>query len=172
MIEKIRIMRLLVYEGDQEMIRECLYSHNTVPAEGIKIINGKLKIKSALIDKFPELIMTSEEKIERMENDIHDLLQYIAFLSAEEGYNHEDIEKEIHDIADKYNKKLCDLWPKENETYEEIVTKSQDLKYTCQECNLIFITPKKTVNHALQDYIHVCPRCESENYTKSGYQKG
>jgi len=59
MEEKVRVMRILVYEGTRKWVENTL-KRGSVPAEGIKVItdDGVNCIKSALIDKFPEVLET------------------------------------------------------------------------------------------------------------------
>jgi len=52
--EKVRVMRILIYEGTRGWVEETL-KRSLVPLDGIKVIQ-KNCIKSALIDKFPEIL--------------------------------------------------------------------------------------------------------------------
>ena len=54
----VRVMRVLVYEGSRQWVESILKKSN-VPLEGCKEVQGVV-IKSALIDKFPEIIKESE----------------------------------------------------------------------------------------------------------------
>jgi DNA-directed RNA polymerase subunit RPC12/RpoP len=60
--DKVRVMRILIYEGDREMIETTL-NGSMVPLNGVRKING-MKIKSAIMDQFPEIIEGKEEKSE------------------------------------------------------------------------------------------------------------
>lgn len=60
MSDKVRVMRILVYEGEREWVEEALKC-SLVPMDGIKYIGKKGIIKSALVDKFPEVLSKSEE---------------------------------------------------------------------------------------------------------------
>ena len=57
MSEKVRVLRILEYVGDRELVEETLQK-GSVPADGVKIIgnNNQNIIKSCLIDKFPEIL--------------------------------------------------------------------------------------------------------------------
>jgi hypothetical protein len=60
MSEIVRVMRILVYEGEREWVEETLKG-SLVPMDGIKYVGKKGMIKSALMDKFPEILFKSEE---------------------------------------------------------------------------------------------------------------
>lgn len=59
MSEKVRVMRILVYEGTREWVENTL-NKSYVPLEGTQIYGGNC-IKSTLVDKFPEIIERKEE---------------------------------------------------------------------------------------------------------------
>lgn len=59
MSEKVRVMRILVYEGTREWVEKTL-QNNGVPLDGTRHVAVKdgieCLIKSAIIDKFPEIL--------------------------------------------------------------------------------------------------------------------
>jgi hypothetical protein len=61
MSNKVKVMRILIYEGDYEWVKIALES-TEVPIEGIKKF-GNNRIKSALIDKLPEIMNESNVDI-------------------------------------------------------------------------------------------------------------
>jgi len=59
MSDKVRVMRILVYEGTREWVDIALKG-GRVPLEGQLSFGGDNLIKSALIDKFPEILDKQE----------------------------------------------------------------------------------------------------------------
>ena len=57
--DKVRVLRILEYVGDREWIEDTL-KRGSVPTDGIKDLGNGNMIKSALIDKFPEIINKTE----------------------------------------------------------------------------------------------------------------
>jgi hypothetical protein len=55
MSDVVRVLRILEYVGDREWVENTLQKGN-VPADGIHDLGNGNKIKSCLIDKFPERI--------------------------------------------------------------------------------------------------------------------
>lgn len=60
--DKVRVMRILIYEGSRSWVEQTLQGSN-VPLEGCRRVQGGL-VKSAIIDKFPEIINESEDENE------------------------------------------------------------------------------------------------------------
>lgn len=72
MTERVRVMRILVYEGTREWVETTL-QQSSVPLTGVKHAGPVNRIKSCLIDQFPEILDEEEE-----------VMSPLGFLTEEE----------------------------------------------------------------------------------------
>jgi hypothetical protein len=89
MSNKVRVMRILIYEGDYDWVKTTL-EHSAVPMDGIKRIEDQGQIKSALIDKLPEIMCDNKEVTTKQErtwlnvDDIKEMTNNVINKSEEE----------------------------------------------------------------------------------------
>lgn len=55
MSDKVKVMRILIYEGNREWVENTI-SMSSVPLNGTKELGDDNKIKSAIMEQFPEII--------------------------------------------------------------------------------------------------------------------
>lgn len=108
MSNKVKVMRILIYEGDYEWVKIALES-TEVPIEGIKKF-GNNRIKSALIDKLPEIMNESNVDINNSnDNDVNS-----DYGDVNSRNNTERTWLDVDDIKEMTNNVMDSFTRKEN----------------------------------------------------------
>lgn len=68
-MDKIRVMRVLVYEGPRDMV-EVTARGSCIPWEGQKTV-GEVTIKSAIVDKIPEILEVINDETAEIKSQCH-----------------------------------------------------------------------------------------------------